>query len=48
VIAVKGLSKEDILAAFERRLANDADTERRTALEQIERIALLRLQEQLP
>ena len=48
VIAVKGLSKDDILAAFERRLVNDPDTERRTALDQIERIALLRLKEQLP
>lgn len=48
VIAVKGLTKEDILAAFERRLANDAAVERRTALEQIERIALLRLEAQLP
>lgn len=48
IIAVKGLTKDDILAAFERRLGNDAATERRTALEQIERIALLRLQDQLP
>ena len=48
VIAVKGLSKADILAAFERRLSNDPEAERRTALAQIERIALLRLQEQLP
>lgn len=48
VVAVKGLTKGDILAAFERRLTNDAATERRTALEQIERIALLRLEAQLP
>lgn len=48
VIAVRGLTKDEILAAFERRLGNDPETERRTALEQIERIALLRLKEMLP
>ena len=48
VIAARGLTKDDILAAFERRLGNDLDAERRTALEQIERIALLRLKELLP
>ena len=48
VIAVRGLTKDDILAAFERRLGNDAGTERHTALEQIMRIALLRLRELLP
>jgi 2-oxo-4-hydroxy-4-carboxy-5-ureidoimidazoline decarboxylase len=45
IIAVKGLGKDEILAAFERRLGNDPETERRTALEQIERIALLRLRD---
>jgi urate oxidase len=48
IIAVKGRSKAVILAAFERRLQNDAATEQRAALEQIERIALLRLMDLLP
>jgi len=48
IIAVKGLSKAEILAAFERRLNNDRDTELATALTQVERIALLRLQDLLP
>jgi OHCU decarboxylase len=48
IMAVKGRGKAEILAAFERRLANDAATEQRTALEQIERIALLRLEDLLP
>ena len=48
IIAVKGLSKNDILAAFERRVSNDRETELATALAQVERIALLRLQELLP
>ena len=43
VIAVAGLSKHGILAAFEARLDNDADAERREALRQIARIARLRL-----
>lgn len=43
VIAVAGLDRRDILAAFEARLANDVETERCTALEQINRIARLRL-----
>ncbi len=45
VVAVRGLGKDEILAMFERRLANDPETERRTALEQIEQIALLRLRD---
>lgn len=48
VVAVRGLGKNEILAQFERRLANDPATERATALAQIERIALLRLQAMLP
>ncbi|MBZ5486056.1 2-oxo-4-hydroxy-4-carboxy-5-ureidoimidazoline decarboxylase [Halomonas aquamarina] len=43
VIAVKGLDRHAILAAFEARLNNDATTERQTAIEQIIRIAKLRL-----
>jgi OHCU decarboxylase len=48
IMAVKGRSKAEILTAFERRLANDAATEQRAALEEIERIALLRLRDMLP
>ena len=48
IIAVKGLSKAEILAAFERRLNNDRDTELRTALAQVERIALHRLKDLQP
>ncbi|TVP48622.1 MAG: 2-oxo-4-hydroxy-4-carboxy-5-ureidoimidazoline decarboxylase [Halomonas sp.] len=43
VIAVKGLDRHAILAAFEERLGNDAVTERQTAIEQIIRIARFRL-----
>lgn len=43
VIAVKGLDRHAILAAFEKRLSNDAMTERQTAIEQIIRIARFRL-----
>ncbi len=43
VVAVKGLDRYAILAAFENRLHNDAATERQTAIEQIIRIARLRL-----
>ncbi|WP_193367825.1 2-oxo-4-hydroxy-4-carboxy-5-ureidoimidazoline decarboxylase [Pelagibius marinus] len=48
IMAVKGRTKEEILAAFETRLENDPAAEAATALEQIERIALLRLKEMLP
>lgn len=43
IIAVRGLDKHDILAAFETRLQNDRDRERQTALDQIARIARFRL-----
>lgn len=43
VIAVRGLDRGGILDAFYRRLANDADTEFDTAIEQIHTIARLRL-----
>ena len=43
ILAVAGRTRHEILAAFERRLDNDPQTEFRTALEQIDRIALLRL-----
>jgi OHCU decarboxylase len=43
IIAVKGLTRADILAAFEARLANDPETEFATAIAQIHRIAAFRL-----
>jgi OHCU decarboxylase len=48
IMAVRGRGRAEILAAFERRLANDPDAELRTALEEIENIAALRLAELLP
>jgi len=48
IIAVRGLSKAEILSAFESRVANDRDTEFATACRQVERIALLRLRDLLP
>ena len=48
IMAVKGYGKDQILAAFETRVHNDPDTEIQTALDQIERIALLRLKDLLP
>lgn len=48
IIAVKGLGKDDILAAFEERSGNDRDQEFATAAQQVEKIALLRLQSMLP
>lgn len=43
VIAVKGLDRQAILDAFEVRLHNDLAQERKTAIEQIVRIARFRL-----
>jgi len=43
VIAVKGLSRAEILAAFAERLENDAEAEFATAIAQIHRIAEFRL-----
>lgn len=43
IMAVKGSNRDEILAALETRLENHADAEFQTALEQIERIAFLRL-----
>ena len=48
IMAVKAKSKADILAAFRRRLANDAGAETATALAEIDRIAALRLKDILP
>ena len=43
IIAVAGLSRGDILAAFAERLENEAETEFATAMAQIHRIAGFRL-----
>ena len=48
IIAVKGLDKAQILAAFEKRISNERDTEFAEACKQVERIALLRLKDMLP
>jgi allantoinase len=45
IMAVKGRGKAEILAAFEERLRNDAKAEFATALEQIDRIAALRIKD---
>ena len=45
IVAVKGLTRGDILRAFEARLANDPKTEFATAIAQIHRIAGFRLAE---
>ena len=48
VMAVKGRTKQEIVAAFEHRLDNTADQEFDAALAEVERIALLRLKDRLP
>ena len=48
IMAVKGKSKTDILAVFDRRLLNDPDAETRTALAEFDRIAALRVKDILP
>ncbi|MBA4611409.1 allantoinase PuuE [Stappia taiwanensis] len=48
ILAVKGRSKDEILANFEERIGHDRAQEFRTACQQVERIALLRLQDMLP
>ncbi|WP_110693409.1 2-oxo-4-hydroxy-4-carboxy-5-ureidoimidazoline decarboxylase [Salinicola halophyticus] len=45
VIAVRGLDRHAILAAFDTRLHHSPEQERRTAIDQIHRIALLRLEQ---
>ncbi len=47
IMAVKGRNKDEILAAFQRRVNNDPETEFATACNQVERIALLRLKDLL-
>lgn len=44
VMAVKGSNRHIILDAFETRLKNDATQERQAAIQQVNRIALFRLQ----
>jgi OHCU decarboxylase len=48
IIAVRGLGKAEILAAFKQRLASTREQEFETASRQVERIALLRLKDLLP
>jgi OHCU decarboxylase len=48
VMAVKGKTSHDILAAFERRLGHDAPSEFAAALAEIDSIALLRIKEIMP
>jgi chitin deacetylase len=48
IIAVRDHTKAGILAAFETRINNDTATEFATACKQVERIAELRLKDQLP
>ncbi len=43
IIAVKGHDRKSILLAFRKRIENDIETEFKTALEQIHRIAAIRL-----
>ncbi|TCT37620.1 2-oxo-4-hydroxy-4-carboxy-5-ureidoimidazoline decarboxylase [Martelella mediterranea] len=43
IIAVSGLDKDDILAAFRRRIENPADAEKADACQQVEKIAEIRL-----
>lgn len=44
IVAVKGMTRHDILGAFRARLRNDAETEFATAIAQIHRIARFRLE----
>lgn len=47
IIAVKGLTKSDILASFEQRLLNTIEEERATAEAEVQKIARLRLEAML-
>ena len=48
IMAVKGRSKDEILAAFAERLANSPEAEFARALAEVEQIALLRHRDRLP
>jgi len=43
IMAVRGNSRGEILAAFEHRIDHDTETEFRTALQEVHKIAQLRL-----
>lgn len=43
IIAVRGLTRQEILAAFEKRVDHTREAEMRTALDQVHKIAQLRL-----
>ena len=45
IIAVRGLEPTDILAALDERLEHSAAAERTAALEQVQRIAALRIEQ---
>jgi 2-oxo-4-hydroxy-4-carboxy-5-ureidoimidazoline decarboxylase len=45
IMAIKGRGPAEILAAFERRVGNDVAVEFRTALDEVHKIALLRLRD---
>ncbi|TCT12507.1 2-oxo-4-hydroxy-4-carboxy-5-ureidoimidazoline decarboxylase [Tepidamorphus gemmatus] len=47
ILAVRGATKHDILAAFERRIDNDPDAEFATAIEQVCRIMRFRLEDRV-
>jgi 2-oxo-4-hydroxy-4-carboxy--5-ureidoimidazoline (OHCU) decarboxylase len=47
IMAVKGRSKDEILAAFKRRLRHNEDAEFEQALVEIDAIALLRLADRM-
>lgn len=47
ILAVRGYSRQQIIEIFARRLLNDATTERQACLQQIARIAHLRLQDRV-
>jgi len=48
ILAVKGRTKDDVISAMRERLGADVDAEFETALDEIEKIARLRLQDRLP
>ncbi|MEP9376062.1 allantoinase PuuE [Aquabacter sp. CN5-332] len=48
IMAIRGRTKDEVLNAFEKRLKNTPEQEQAEALKQIERIALLRLEQMLP
>jgi len=48
IMAVKGRSKGEILAAFQTRIENNSETEFQAACGEVERIALLRLDDLMP